>query len=162
MKMYLAGEWVDRPKKLEVTNPYDGSVIDTVPVADLADVDRALASAVRGARVMAKLPGYDRWKVLKKAAELMDARKEELGRLISTEEGKAIAEGRFEASRAVETIMGSAEEAKRIHGEVVPLDGSPGSSGKLGFTLRVPCGVVVAISPFNFPLNLLCHKVGPA
>ncbi len=162
MKMYLSGQWVDRPKKMEVTNPYDGSIIDTVPVADLADVDRALASAVRGAKVMAKLPGYERWKILKKAAEIMEARREELGRLISLEEGKILAEGRFEASRAVETIMGSAEEAKRIHGEVIPLDGAPGTAGKFGFTLRVPCGVVVAISPFNFPLNLLCHKVGPA
>ena len=162
MKMYLAGEWVDRPKKMEVTNPYDGSVIDTVPVADLNDVDTGLASAVRGAKVMAKLPGYERWRILKKAAEIMEARREELGRLISVEEGKVIAEGRFESSRAVETIMGSAEEAKRIHGETIPLDGAPASAGKFGFTLRVPCGVVVAISPFNFPLNLLAHKVGPA
>jgi glyceraldehyde-3-phosphate dehydrogenase (NADP+) len=162
MKMYLDGQWMDRPEKMEVTNPYDGSVIDTVPVADLSDVGRALASAVRGAKVMAKLPGYERWKILKTAAEILDARREELGRLISLEEGKILAEGRFEASRAVETIMGSAEEAKRIHGETVPLDGSPGSAGKFGFTIRVPCGVVVAISPFNFPLNLLAHKVGPA
>src|SRR3990170_3509520 len=128
MKMYLAGEWVDRPKKMEVTNPYDGSVIDTVPVADGNDVDTGLASAVRGAKVMAKLPGYERWRILKKAAEIMEARREELGRLISVEEGKVIAEGRFESSRAVETIMGSAEEAKRIHGETIPLDGAPASA----------------------------------
>ena len=92
----------------------------------------------------------------------MAARQEDLGRTISLEEGKAIAEGRLEASRAVETILGSAEEAKRIHGETIPVDGAPGGAGKLAFTLRVPCGVVVAISPFNFPLNLVCHKVGPA
>ena len=162
MKMYVAGQWIDKPRKIEVLNPYDRSVIDTVPKADAADVDRALASAERGAKVMARLPGYERWKILKKAAELMAERNEALGQLISREEGKIIAEGRFEASRAVETIMGSAEEAKRIHGETVPLDGAPGGVGKLGFTLRVPCGVVVAISPFNFPLNLVCHKVGPA
>jgi glyceraldehyde-3-phosphate dehydrogenase (NADP+) len=92
----------------------------------------------------------------------MAARNEELGRTISSEEGKIIAEGRGEASRAVETVMGSAEEAKRIHGETVPLDGDPSGNNKLGFTLRVPCGVVAAISPFNFPLNLVSHKVGPA
>jgi glyceraldehyde-3-phosphate dehydrogenase (NADP+) len=92
----------------------------------------------------------------------MVARQEELGRTISMEEGKVIAEGRLEASRAVETILGSAEEAKRIHGETIPVDGAPGGAGRLAFTLRVPCGVVVAISPFNFPLNLVCHKVGPA
>src|SRR5204863_5439639 len=86
----------------------------------------------------------------------------ELGRLISQEEGKVLAEGFFEVSRARETLELSAEEAKRLSGEVLPLDGAPGGAGKLGFTLRVPCGVVVAITPFNFPLNLVCHKVGPA
>lgn len=162
VKIFLAGKWVDKPKKIEVRNPYDNSVLDTVPKADGDDVERALGFAERGAKVMAKLSGYERWRILRKAADLMAARNEELGRLISTEEGKIIAEGRFEAGRAVETIMGSAEEAKRIHGETVPLDGDPGGARKLGFTLRVPCGVVVAISPFNFPLNLVCHKVGPA
>jgi acyl-CoA reductase-like NAD-dependent aldehyde dehydrogenase len=111
---------------------------------------------------MAKLSGYDRHRILHKAAGLIAARQEELGRLISTEEGKILAEGRLEANRAVETILGSAEEAKRIHGETVPVDAAPGAAGRLAFTLRVPCGVVVAISPFNFPLNLVCHKVGPA
>src|SRR6266851_4814920 len=162
MKMYVAGQWIDKPETIDVTNPYDNSVIDTVPRADKRDVERALASAVHGARVMAKLPGYERWKILKKAAEIILARNEELGRLISKEEGKIIAEGRLEASRAFETLMGSAEEAKRLHGQTVPLDGAPGGAGKVGLTLRVPCGVVVAISPFNFPLNLVCHKVGPA
>jgi acyl-CoA reductase-like NAD-dependent aldehyde dehydrogenase len=162
MKMYVGGRWIDKPQKIEVLNPYDNSVVDTVPKADREDVERALASAERGAKAMEKLSGYERWRILKKAAELMAARTEEMGRLISTEEGKVIAEGRFEASRAVETIMGSAEEAKRLHGETVPLDGAPGGAGKFGVTLRVPCGVVAAISPFNFPLNLVCHKVGPA
>src|SRR5438552_5075465 len=162
MKMYVAGQWIDKPQTIEVRNPYDNSVIDTVPRADRGDIERALQSAERGARVMAKLAGYDRWKILKKAAELIAARSEEFGQTISKEEGKIIAEGRLEASRAFETIMGSAEEAKRLHGQTVPLDGAPGGAGKIGLTLRVPCGVVVAISPFNFPLNLVCHKVGPA
>jgi acyl-CoA reductase-like NAD-dependent aldehyde dehydrogenase len=162
MHMYVAGEWIDKPERIEVQNPYDGSVIDTVPRADRGDVERAIQSAERGARVMARLSGYDRWKILRRAAELLAARQEELGRLISAEEGKVLAEGRLEASRAYETLMGSAEEAKRLFGETVPLDAAPGGAGKVGLTLRVPCGVVVAISPFNFPLNLVCHKVGPA
>ncbi|MBI2089407.1 MAG: aldehyde dehydrogenase family protein [Deltaproteobacteria bacterium] len=162
MKIFLEGEWVDKSKKIEVRNPYDHSVIDTVPKAEGADVEKALAFAERGAKVMAKLSGYERWRILRKAADIMAERNEEIGRLISTEEGKIIAEGRGEANRAVETMMGSAEEAKRLHGETVPLDGDPGGANKLGFTLRVPCGVVAAISPFNFPLNLVCHKVGPA
>ena len=162
MRMYVAGQWIDKPQTIPVENPYDRSVIDTVPRADRGDVARALESAVRGARAMAKLSGYDRYQILHKAAQLMAARQEELGRTISTEEGKVLAEGRLEANRAIETIQGSAEEAKRLHGETVPVDGAPGGAGKLAFTLRVPCGVVLAISPFNFPLNLVCHKVGPA
>jgi len=162
MKMYVAGEWVERSRTIEVRNPYDGSVIDTVPHADRGDVERAIESAERGARAMGSLSGYERWTVLTQAAKLMVARLEELASTISAEEGKIIAEGRFEVSRAVETITGSAEEAKRIHGETIPLDGAPGGRGKVGLTIRVPCGVVVAISPFNFPLNLVCHKVGPA
>jgi glyceraldehyde-3-phosphate dehydrogenase (NADP+) len=162
MRMYVAGEWVSKPQSIPVENPYDRTVVDTVPRADRGDVERALESAVRGARVMAKLPGYDRSRILRKAADLMMARQEDLGRTISLEEGKALAEGRLEVSRAVETMIGSAEEAKRIHGETIPVDGAPGGGGKIAFTLRVPCGVVVAVTPFNFPLNLVCHKVGPA
>jgi glyceraldehyde-3-phosphate dehydrogenase (NADP+) len=162
VKYFIAGQWIDKPKKIEVRNPFDDSIIDTVPKADASDLEKALAYAERGAKVMAKLSSYERWKILRKAADLMAARNEDLGQTISQEEGKVIAEGRGEANRAVETMMGSAEEAKRIHGETVPLDADPTGGKKLGFTLRVPCGVVAAIAPFNFPLNLVCHKVGPA
>jgi glyceraldehyde-3-phosphate dehydrogenase (NADP+) len=162
MKNFIAGSWLDKPKKIVVTNPFDNSIIDSVPKADASDLEKALVFAERGAKVMAKLSSYERWKILRKAADMMAARNEELGQIISKEEGKIIAEGRGEASRAVETMMGSAEEAKRLHGETVPLDADPTGSKKLGFTLRVPCGVVAAIAPFNFPLNLVCHKVGPA
>jgi acyl-CoA reductase-like NAD-dependent aldehyde dehydrogenase len=162
VKNFIAGEWIDKPKKIEVRNPFDNTVIDTVPKGDATDLEKVLVFAERGAKVMAKLSAYERWKILRKAADLMAARNEDLGRTISMEEGKIIVEGRGEASRAVETMMGSAEEAKRIHGETVPLDADPTGSKKLGFTLRVPCGVVAAIAPFNFPLNLVCHKVGPA
>jgi len=162
MRMYFGGEWVDRDDKIPVLNPYDGAVIDTVPRASLDDIDAAMASAARGAAVMAKVPGYQRFQMLRKAADLLEERIEEFGRTITMEEGKVIAEGRLEVTRAVQTISLSGEEAKRLYGETIPLDGSPGWTGQLGFTLRVPCGVVVAIAPFNFPLNLVCHKVGPA
>lgn len=162
MKMFLAGQWVDKPSRLEVRNPFDGSTIDTVPRAEAQDVERAVAAAVEGAAAMRRLSGYERAAILSNAADLMGQRAEKLGRLISSEEGKILAEGRFEASRARETITVSGEEAKRISGEVLPLDGALGGAGKLGFTLRVPCGIVAAITPFNFPLNLVCHKVGPA
>ncbi len=162
MKMYLAAEWVDRDAKIEVANPFDGKPIDAVPKGDLKDVDRALDAAVRGSRTMAGLPGYARYRILKKTADLLEARLEDFARTITLEEGKAIGESRAEAGRAVQTLTVSAEEAKRLHGETVPFDGAPGTVNKLGFTLRVPCGVVAAITPFNYPLSLVAHKVGPA
>ena len=162
MKMLLGGNWVDRADKIEVLNPFDGSVVDTVPHSSLADVEEALAAAERGARVMRDLTGYQRYEILMKVADLMRERADDLARTITLEEGKILAEAQIEATRAREIIVLSAEEAKRLSGEVIPLDGAPGVNGKLGFTLRVPCGVVVGISPFNFPLHLVCHKVGPA
>ncbi|RTZ69380.1 MAG: aldehyde dehydrogenase, partial [Verrucomicrobia bacterium] len=115
-----------------------------------------------GAQAMRNTPAHQRVDILRKAASLMRERQEQLGQLISTEEGKVLAEGRIEASRAAETIDLSADEARRLHGETVPLDSTPSGVGKLGFTMRVPCGIVAAITPFNFPLNLVAHKVGPA
>ena len=162
MHAYFAGKWQSSGPPIEVRHPYDGHVVDTVPQATPADMEATLASVVEGAAIMRKLPAYDRSQILRKAADALIARRQELGRLISLEEGKTLAEGVFEVGRAAETMYCSSEEAKRLGGEVLPLDGAPGGAGKLGFTLRVPCGVVVAISPFNFPLNLVCHKVGPA
>ncbi|MBE9534465.1 MAG: aldehyde dehydrogenase family protein [Proteobacteria bacterium] len=162
MRMYIAGQWTEGQDPIEVLNPFDGSLVDTVPHAGPKEVDQALESATRGARIMAELPAYERYSILTKTAGLLRENQEDFARLISKESGKALWESRFEVVRAAETIELSAEEAKRIRGETIPLDAASGGQGKFGFTLRVPCGVVVAISPFNFPLNLLCHKVGPA
>ncbi len=162
MKMYVGGEWIDKRQTIPVTNPYDGSTVDTVPKADRDDVERALATAARGALAMRRLTGYQRAQILRKAADLITQRAEDFARTITLEEGKILAESRIEAARAAEILMLSAEEAKRLSGEVVPLDGAPGVSSQFGFTIRVPCGVVVGISPFNFPLHLVAHKVGPA
>lgn len=162
MKMFLRGKWTDKAAKIEVRNPFDGSLVDSVPSGDGGDVEAAVAGAVEGAAIMRRMPACERSDILARAAQLMRQRVEELGRTISLEEGKIFAEGKGEAQRATETMQLSAEEAKRIYGEVLPLDAAPGAAGKLGFTLRVPCGVIAAITPFNFPLNLVCHKVGPA
>ncbi len=162
MKAYINGAWVETNEVIEVRSPFDQSVVDTVPRCGPDEVDRALAGAVEGARIMNDLPGYDRSQILRRTARRMLELEEDLARTISLEEGKILPEARLEVSRAAETIDLSADEAKRLGGEVLPLDGAPGGSGRLGFTLRVPCGVVVAITPFNFPLNLVCHKVGPA
>jgi glyceraldehyde-3-phosphate dehydrogenase (NADP+) len=162
MKMFVGGEWVGKSQTIPVINPYDNTVVDTVPRADADDVERALATAVRGAQVMRRLTGYQRAQILRKAADLVTQRAEDLARTITLEEGKIIAESRIEVARGAEILTLSAEEAKRLGSEVVPLDGAPGVTKQFGFTIRVPCGVVVAISPFNFPLHLVTHKVGPA
>ncbi len=160
--MYISGEWVDRAETISVLNPFDNSVIDTVPRGTAADMEQAISSAVRGAKSMAKLTSYERYEILHRAVELMVQRAQELGQTITLEEGKVISEGRGEVQRAIQTMMTSSEEAKRLHGETIPLDAAPGNFNQFGFTIRIPVGVVGAISPFNFPLNLVCHKVGPA
>ena len=162
MKMYVGGEWIDKSATIDVQNPFDGSVVDTVPAGDASDVDRAVASAERGAAIMRELSAYGRYEILSRAAGLIDERRESLGRTISSEQGKILAEGIGEAGRCFETMTLSGEEAKRLYGETIPLDASSTGAGKFGLTIRVPCGVVAAITPFNFPMNLVVHKVGPA
>jgi acyl-CoA reductase-like NAD-dependent aldehyde dehydrogenase len=162
MKMHVGTDWIDKPEIINVINPYDGSVVDSVPKSDLKDVETAIATAVRGSKIMAQLTGYERYRLLHQAAQLLEQRTEEFARTITLEEGKILAEARFEAGRTAEILNLSAEEAKRLYGETIPLDGGPGVRGKFGFTVRVPCGVVLAVTPFNFPLHLVCHKVGPA
>ena len=162
MKMFIEGKWVNRDDVQEVLNPYDGSIIDTVPSASINDVEKAVDSAEKGFMDMKKLTAFDRYTLLMKASKLIEERKEDLARTITLEEGKVISEGRLEVERCLQTIIFSAEEAKRLNSEIIPLDAAPGNSGKFGFTLRVPVGIVAAISPFNFPLNLVAHKVGPA
>ena len=162
MNMYIGGQWNPGSETMEVLNPFDGTVVDTVPMASAADIDVALASAERGAAAMRALSGFERYQILHRAADLVMENSQELAETITLEEGKIIGEAKIEAERAAEIIYLSAEEAKRLYGEVIPVDGGPGVVGKFGFTVRVPCGVVACISPFNFPLHLVCHKVGPA
>ncbi|HLQ44078.1 MAG TPA: aldehyde dehydrogenase family protein, partial [Planctomycetaceae bacterium] len=162
MRMFLAGEWQDRGDRINVTNPFNGAVLDTVPRGSAVEVDAALKTLEDGARVMRNMPSAERCRILRAASDKLRQRAEQFARTITLEEGKILAESRLEVSRAAETLDVSAEEAKRITGEVLPLDAAPGGAGKFGFTLRVPCGIVAAITPFNFPLNLVAHKVGPA
>lgn len=162
MKLFVQGQWRETDKKLTVSSPFDGSPVDSVSVAGENEIEKALESSLAGASVMKSLPSWRRAEILLKTSSLLMTRAEEFANLITREEGKPIHESRGEVARAVETLKLSGEEAKRLVGESFPMDCSPGGEGKFGFTLRVPCGVVVAISPFNFPLNLVCHKVGPA
>ncbi len=162
MKMLLAGEWVDRDEKIEVRNPYDNSLIDTVPKGTSEDVEKAVEAAKKGQKEIASLSAYQRYEILMKAAKIMEERKEELATIVSKEVGKTIKEARGEIARALQTLTLSAEEAKRLAGEEVRFDGAPTGKGKVGLYIRVPIGIVAAITPFNFPVNLAMHKIAPA
>ena len=162
MKMYINGNWTSGASEMDVVNPYTGQPFETVPLAALEDVERAIDSASRGVVAMRALSAFDRYEILMRAVDLLKERRQDLGETITREEGKVINEGLLEVDRCIQTITWSAEEAKRLYGETIPLDAAPGNEMKFGFTVRVPVGIVVAISPFNFPLNLVAHKVGPA
>lgn len=161
-QMYIGGRWADGTTNAPVNNPFDGSTIDTVPQATIEDIALAVQSAKRGFHQMKSISAFDRYTVLMRTVELVRERHEDFARTIQQEEGKTIGEARVEVDRCIQTLSWSAEEAKRLYGETIPLDASPGNATKFGFTIRVPVGIVVAISPFNFPLNLVVHKVGPA
>jgi glyceraldehyde-3-phosphate dehydrogenase (NADP+) len=162
MLMYVAGEWRGSERDDAVTSPFSGEVVDTVPRATERDAELALAAAVDGAAAMRRLPAHERSAILTRAADLTEAAVEELARTISAEQGKPLAEARGEAARIPNLIRLSASEGARLHGETVPVDAAPGAADKLGLTLRQPCGVVVAITPFNYPALLVGHKLYPA
>jgi len=159
-KLLAAGEWAQTGEWDEVSSPYDGTVVGRVPRGDAALVDRA-AEAAQGA-FEAGFPQHERAAVLDRAAELVRERLEELALTIAAEAGKPLKTAKLEASRCVDTLTFSAVEARKLSGATVPMEASPAGAGKLGVMLRVPYGVVGAISPFNFPLNLVAHKLGPA
>ena len=157
---YLGG-WTSGQESAEVRAPYDGALLGRVPVMTPTDVDAAVAYA-RQTLHDDPLPQWKRAEILDRAAELLLARRDIFGRCIALESAKPIRTARVEAERAASTMQFSAAVARTLTGETVPLEASSAGEGKLGFVLRVPVGVVGAISPFNVPLNLVAHKVGPA
>src|SRR4051812_45978681 len=160
-KLLAAGEWLETGEWGEVKSPYDGTPVGGVAQGDAALVDRA-AKAAHEAFETAEFPQHARAEVLDRAAELVRERVDELALAIASEAGKPIKTATVEAQRCVDTLTFSATEARKLTGGTVPMAASPAGVGKLGVMLRVPYGVVGAISPFNFPLNLVAHKLGPA
>ena len=148
--------------RLDVLDKLTGEVIDSVPVASEADVDAAVSRARDAFRAWSSQPAHRRADVLLRLAALIERHQDELTMIIAREAGKAWKHAAGEVARSVETFTFSGEEAKRLHGETVPMDASRFGENRLGFWLRTPVGVVSAITPFNFPLNLVAHKVGPA
>jgi acyl-CoA reductase-like NAD-dependent aldehyde dehydrogenase len=160
--LFIGGKWVEGGDREAVRNKYDGREIGSVPKARPEDVDAAIAAAARAAPVLADMPAHRRGALCARIAAGLAERKEEIARVIAAEAGKALKFARVEVDRAINTFSVASEEAKRIHGETVPLDAAPAGEGFFGFWQRRPVGVVAAISPFNFPLNLVAHKVAPA
>jgi glyceraldehyde-3-phosphate dehydrogenase (NADP+) len=162
MKMLIAGERVAGDEVIEVTNPFDGSLIDTVPAATADDVERALQAALRARPVMKRMPLHQRSSILNKTATLLEQRQDLFTDTLAREVGKTIAEARAEMGRAIDTFRLAAEDARRICGSTVPFSAAPNGAGKSGYYVREPVGVIVAITPFNFPVNLAAHKLAPA
>ena len=161
-KLFIDGQWVDGGPLLEVKNKYNGQTLSVLPTSRHEDVDSALAAAQSATSVMAELPTYKRSEILLRTATLITQKKDDFSRTIAAEAGKALKFARAEVDRAISTFTIAAEEAKRLHGETLPLDAVPAGEGYFGFWTRRPVGVIAAISPFNFPLNLVAHKVAPA
>lgn len=159
--LVIDGERVTTEERLEVYDKFNGSILGSVSTADLETVDHAVAAAKRAFETV-KLSPYERYTILKKTSELLLERKTEFAELITGEVGKPIADSLIEVERTAQTIEISAEEAKRIHGEMIPVESAPGAENRMAFTIRVPVGVVCAITPFNVPLNLVAHKIAPA
>ncbi len=161
-KLFIGGKWSDGGEPMQVLNKYTREPFAILPKARREDVDEAIAAALKVAPIMADMPAHQRSEILRRTATLLREHKEDLAKTIAIEAGKALKYARIEVDRAISTFTIAAEEAKRIHGETIPLDAVPAGEGYFGFWLRRPVGVVAAISPFNFPLNLVAHKVAPA
>jgi acyl-CoA reductase-like NAD-dependent aldehyde dehydrogenase len=160
-KILVAGEWTRGVAWQEVESPYDGTVVGRVATGDASTVIRAIEAAHRAFET-ADFPQHERAAVLDRAAALVRERRDEIARTIAAEAGKPLKTATVEAERCVDTLTFSAVEARKLTGGTVPMEASAGGVGKLGVMLRIPYGVVGAISPFNFPLNLVAHKLGPA
>ncbi len=161
-ELLIGGEWVSREEKLSVVYPYTSEVVAEVSKASEEDVYKAIEMAKEGHRKLSSLTPYERYEILMRASQLLKQRAEEFAKTLVLEVGKTIREARTEVQRAIQTLIFSAEEARRIGGEVIPIDAHPNGKSKIGFYLRQPVGIVSAITPFNFPLNLSMHKVAPA
>ena len=162
VKMLIGGQWRAGQAEFEDVDPYRHEVVARVPESTLEDLSDALNAAVAARPAIAAMPAYERAALLRRVGHLLVERADWIAEIMARETGKAIKDAKTEVLRSQDTIALSAEEAVRIEGEHVPLDSAPMGVGKLAMLLRFPVGVVAAITPFNAPFNLACHKVAPA
>lgn len=161
-KMYLAGVWVERPEKIRVRSPFDDTVTGIASSASADDYIHAIEAADRAFAFTRELPSYKREAVCRQIADAIETDSDQFSRMVTLEMGKTLKDARAEVARAIGVFRVSAEEAKRVGGDIIDLDWNSGSEGRFGMLRRFPRGVIGAITPFNFPLNLVAHKVGPA
>lgn len=161
-KLYRNGEWLETEEYSELFSPYSSEKIAEIPKASLEDVDLAIEAADDAKGRMAALTAYERAQILEQLTSLFIEHKQQAAEIISLESAKPLKYALAEIERTIETYKFAAEEAKRLSGEMIPLDAAKGGANRIGYTLREPIGVVAAITPFNFPQNLVAHKVGPA
>lgn len=160
--LLIGGKWLEAKRYEPLRSPYSGEVIAEIPSADEAETDCAIQTAYAARAAMSRLSAHERAAILEKLALALEQRKAEAARIVALEAAKPISIAAGEVARTIQTYKFAAEEAKRIHGETIPMDAAPGGEGKIAYTTRHPLGVIGAITPFNFPLNLVAHKVGPA
>ncbi|MCP1311611.1 aldehyde dehydrogenase family protein [Paenibacillus tyrfis] len=161
-KLFIRGEWIATKEYTKLTSPYTNEVIAEIPFATEEEVDYAIDSAFQARTIMAQMPAHQRALILERLVQLFEERAEEAASIIALEAAKPITTAKGEVARTIQTYKFAAEEAKRIHGETLPLDAAPGGERRVAYTTREPIGVVGAITPFNFPMNLVAHKIGPA
>jgi acyl-CoA reductase-like NAD-dependent aldehyde dehydrogenase len=158
----VRGEWIEAGQPVAIRSPFNGDVVGTSYIADRKHLEQAIEASVASAKHVGQLPAFERKRVLEAIAASIQARSDEFVRLMALEAGKPIKAARIEVDRAILTFTTAAEEAVRIYGEYLPLDFVPSAAGRFGIVRRFPVGPVAAITPFNFPLNLVAHKVAPA
>ncbi|WP_281217158.1 aldehyde dehydrogenase family protein [Lysinibacillus capsici] len=161
-KLWINGQWHDAEESYELASPYSGEVIAHVAKASIQDVEKAIEGAQQAFQSFKKTTAYERAEILYKVVDMMRQRKEELAEILALEAGKPIVAGLAEIDRTIATYQFAAEGAKQAKGETVPMDAAPGAGDRIGWTKREPLGVISAITPFNFPFNLVAHKLGPA
>jgi acyl-CoA reductase-like NAD-dependent aldehyde dehydrogenase len=160
--LWIGGVWKKASKYVPVATPYDGKCFAEVPESSASEMEQAIAAAAAAREKAASLVPFERYRLLMGAARKLEENHALFAETIALESGKPLREAKVEVDRSIQTLQFSAEEAKRVRGEMLVLDAHPAGKGRTGFTLRVPRGVIGCITPFNFPLNLVCHKVGPA
>ncbi|USK42113.1 aldehyde dehydrogenase family protein [Cytobacillus oceanisediminis] len=160
--LFINGEWAKAKHYNPLFSPYSKELIAEIPSATVEEVNSAIEAAYKARTIMSEMPSHQRAKILENLAGLFEAHFDQAAEILSLEAAKPLKTAKGEVARTIQTYKFAAEEAKRISGETIPLDAAPGGEGRFAYTVKEPLGVIGAITPFNFPMNLVAHKVGPA